>query len=414
MAMPRILKSYQFKFDKEQKVAVPTGQETKRPAVPEEEEEELDPALFQPISPELLAGNGEKIKVGKQARPPGTDKTTGDSETDADAEHEDADQGEADGRARPPHGTGGPPLPKIPTNPLFAGESGASAEDDDGTPAPKKGRSFAVQAALKRKQFELMALEEKLKRWEKSLAEWEQDLTKDQETAQQELRTQRAELDEEAKKIVAMARQSADSITTTAKAEAESLKKAAQLEVDGLRQKAEREGYQLGEEKGYLVGEKDGLKAARFEWQTLMQETEMLITELQTSRMGMLKASEEEMLRLVIAFAKSVLKVEPTVNKDIILRNIDAALNKIADVDKIVMRINLRDKSMCEAHKDEFLRRLSTISELKIIEDGSLRPGGIKIETGVGSIDATIETQAFELETALMNHFKKASEQVFK
>ncbi len=71
------------------------------------------------------------------------------------------------------------------------------------------------------------------------------------------------------------------------------------------------------------------------------------------------------------------------------------------------MRINLRDKSMCQAHKDQFLARLSSVSELRIVEDSTLSPGGIKIETGVGTIDATIESQARELEKALLEKFRK-------
>jgi flagellar biosynthesis/type III secretory pathway protein FliH len=39
-----------------------------------------------------------------------------------------------------------------------------------------------------------------------------------------------------------------------------------------------------------------------------------------------------------------------------------------------------------------------------------LTPGGIKIETGVGTIDATIESQSSELEKALLERFRKTRE----
>lgn len=135
----------------------------------------------------------------------------------------------------------------------------------------------------------------------------------------------------------------------------------------------------------------------------------MLINELQTSRMGILKSSEEEMLKIVFAFARSILKVEPLAQPEIVLKNIDQALNRVSEVDKVVMRINMRDKSMCQAHKDQFLGRLTSVSELRIVEDPTLAPGGIKIETGVGTIDATIESQARELEKALLEKFRKTN-----
>ena len=46
----------------------------------------------------------------------------------------------------------------------------------------------------------------------------------------------------------------------------------------------------------------------------------MLVKELQTSRMGILKSSEEEMLKLVVAFAKTVIKTEPLIQPEIVLK----------------------------------------------------------------------------------------------
>ena len=114
------------------------------------------------------------------------------------------------------------------------------------------------------------------------------------------------------------------------------------------------------------------------------------------------------MLRIVISFAKAVIKVEPIAQPNIILENIRQAIYGISDVDKIVMKINLRDKAMCEAHKEKILSRLSGVTELQIIEDPSLSPGGVKIETGVSTIDATLETQARALEKALIEKFEKS------
>ncbi len=125
---------------------------------------------------------------------------------------------------------------------------------------------------------------------------------------------------------------------------------------------------------------------------------------------GSLKAAEEEMVRLVITFAKRVLKTEPLVRPEIILQHIDAALNKIAEVDKIVICINLKDKTMTEAHKQEFLRRLHTVADVKVVEDSSLAPGGGKIETGVGTNDASLETQAPELENQILKCLERPEE----
>jgi flagellar assembly protein FliH len=338
----------------------------------EPEEEAFTEEVFQALSPVHLAGSGEKLITGaKKEKAPSEDAETGaDGDDDATAEPQ-----------------------SQPRSQLSYGA--------------KKARHSAALEAIRIKELELEALEEELRNWEQELKDKERQLSNQEMELSQSSAARRTEAEAEARKTIEMAKESAKSVTEAAKAEAEAIKKAAQLEVESWRDKAYKEGFAIGEEKGISRGEEQGLHEARLDWQNLMKESEMLINELQTSRIGILKASEEEMLRLVIAFARSVIKVEPMAQPEIILKNLDHAINKIADVDKIVMRINMKDKAMCQAHKEAFMAKLGSVAELKIIEDPTLTPGGIKIETGVGTIDATIESQAGELEKALIERFRK-------
>ncbi len=370
--MARIFKANQVKIEPDKKVFIDHHQKIPQaPKQMEPEEEAFTEEVFRALSPVHLAGSGEKMVTGAKKN----------------EEKENNEQ----------------------NSPQSDGDNHEKTQSPSGqlSYAAKKARHGAALEALKIKELELEALEEELRQWEQELKDKERDLTAKEQQLSQSMLAKKAEADAEARKNLEMARESAKSITDAARAEADAIKKAAQLEIESWRDKAYKEGFAIGEEKGIASGEEQGLHEARLDWQNLMKESEMLINELQTSRIGVLKASEEEMLRLVIAFAKSVIKVEPVAQPDIILKNIDQAINKIADVDKIVMRINMRDKAMCQAHKDAFMAKLSTVAELKIIEDPTLTPGGIKIETGVGTIDATIESQAAELEKALIEKFRK-------
>jgi len=368
--MGKIFKANQINIEKEKPVFIDHRQKIAKP------EEDLPPAedafaveTFRALSPEHLAGSGEKI-ITKPPKSPEEAENTALADKPAE------------------------PKPAIePTSFL--------------SPTAKKARHAAALEAIKIKELELEALEEELHNWEEELKAKESSLTTQEHEFSQNMLKKRQESDAEAAKTIMTARETAATIVETAKAESEAIKKAAHLEVDSVREKAHKEGYAMGEEKGIAAGEKQGLHEASLDWQNLMHESEALINELQTSRMGILKASEEEMLKLVIAFARTVIKVEPISQPEIVLKNIDQALNRVSEVDKIVMRINIRDKSMCQAHKEQFMARLGSVSELRIIEDPTLSPGGIKIETGVGTIDATIESQARELERALLSKLRK-------
>lgn len=369
--MGKIFKAHQIQIDAQKPVFISHNQKIVVP------EPEMDPAedafaeeAFKALSPEHLAGSGEKIVTRKSAK------------TKDEASPEDDHQQDEKTFEKPA------PILSL---------------------AARKARHAAVLETLKIKELEMEALEEELRNWETELQEKERALAAKEAEFSQTLIKRRQEVEAEAATTIRMAKDSAASITEASKAEAEAIKKAARIEVDSVREKAYKEGYDQGEARGLAAGEEQGAHEAMLDWQNLMKESEMLINELQTSRMGILKSSEEEMLKIVFAFARSILKVEPLAQPEIVLKNIDQALNRVSEVDKVVMRINMRDKSMCQAHKDQFLGRLASVSELRIVEDPTLAPGGIKIETGVGTIDATIESQARELEKALLEKFRKTN-----
>ncbi len=361
--MAKIFKSFQVKIDQATKMPVPTIWPPRPPAPPPGEEDEED-SVFQELPPDQLTSQGG---------------TVAGIESPAD------------------RGTGG-----LPPSPPAAAPSGDGLSSE-----ATMARAGSVRSAASRKSLELTALEQRLHEWEQQLTQRESLIRQEEEALHRESLARRQALEQESGRILEMSKKTSESNLAAAKSEAESIRKSAALEIETVKQKAYKEGYALGEEKGVSAGEKAGREEIRLDWQSLMQETEMLISELQTSRLAMLKSSEEEMVRLVIAFARRVCKVEPLVQPEIILSNLDAAINKIADVDKLVLRINLKDKSMTESHKAELMRRLSTVTDLRIVEDPGLQPGGVKIETGAGTIDATIDTQAQELENAMMRHLKR-------
>lgn len=364
MNILRVLKANQVKRS-DKPVFIEHNQVQEKPKEPDIDpnEDAFAAEAFQILSPEKLAGNGENIKTKPQA--------------DSEANESEVPQQEDDSKPS---------------------ESGLSQ-------AARKSRHAAVLERLTIKELELEAFEDELKEWQAKLEQQEQELiAKEKQLAQEHIK-KRQDVEAECNQTLKMAKEAAESIKTTAQAEAEAIKKTAKIEVDSVRENAYKEGFEEGEAKGMAQGEAEGFKEIQIDWKNLMMESEMIIKELQSSRMGILKASEEEMLKLVIEFAKSVIKVEPVAQPDIILANIDKAINSISEVDKITMRVNIKDKAMCEAHKEQLISRLGGISELKIIEDPTLAPGGVKIETGVGTIDASLETQSRELEKAILNQF---------
>ena len=373
----RVLKANQVK-KAETPFIVEHGQKQEKPKEPDIDpnEDAFTAEAFKILSPAELAGNGEKIQTKK----PENHDSSGEEKVDPS---------------------------EIDTS-IFTQQQPPKDDDSFLSQAAKKSRHAAVLEQLRIKELELEALEEELKQWEARLQEQEREILAKEQTSVQENIKKHQEVEAECNQTLKMAKEAAESIKSAAKSEVEAMKKNAKLELESVREKAYKEGFDSGEEKGIAQGEAEGLKEIEIDWKNLMNESEMIVKELQTSRMGILNASQEEMLRLVISFAKAVIKVEPMAQPNIILENIRQAIYGISDVDKIIMKINLRDKAMCEAHKEKILSRLSGVTELQIVEGPSLSAGGVKIETGVSTIDATLETQARALEKALIEKFEKS------
>ena len=265
--MAKIFKANQIKIDTEKPVFIHHHQKIVKP------EPDIDPAedafaeeAFRALSPEHLAGNGEKIIT----------------KTPEEGSHEPGEE--------TPESVATPP-------------SAARKPESFLSQAARKSRHAAALEAIKVKELELEALEEELREWEASLQQKERELTAKEQEISHGMIKRRQEMEAEAAKTLQMAREAAASIGEAAKAEAETIKKAARLEVDSLREKAYKEGYAVGEDKGRAAGETEGLHEVQLDWKNLMLESEALVNELQTSRMGILKSSEEEMLKLIIAFA---------------------------------------------------------------------------------------------------------------
>jgi len=366
--LSKVIKGYQVKVDPEAKIKISTVHQDLWPTPqPAPTAGDSGAGAFTPLNGEDLA----------------TERMTA---TAADAAHDDLEPGMGPDGEPPAGGAPG------------SGPATPPPQATPGSRAPEGGAS----PVLLRRQSELDAFERQLQEWEDALLAREKRLDAEEQQHLQELHQKRVALGEETDKLMAMARKNAETLLENARVEAANIKRAVELETESVREKARREGYALGEEKGVAAGEKQGMHEGMLEWQGLIQETETIIQELHTSRMALLKSAEDEMLRLIVAFAKRIVKLETRFNPAVIMKNIDAAIGLLSETDKIVLRINLRDKAMVQARKDELLRRLTGVRELTVLEDPSLTPGGVRIESTSGTIDATIETQAAELEKQLL------------
>lgn len=172
-------------------------------------------------------------------------------------------------------------------------------------------------------------------------------------------------------------------------------------QAEDIKTRVQESSFNTGREEGYKVGYKE----AKQKCQELLNRIEEVLAEAKKEKERIAQKAQEEMseeiVELAIMAAKKIVKTEITSNRNIIIQNIKEALNKIQTHGKVTIRVNLSDLQYLQDIKDDFLSLATGLKEIEFKEDPNIDPGGCKIDTNLGTIDATISTQMEKLEQEL-------------
>ncbi len=182
------------------------------------------------------------------------------------------------------------------------------------------------------------------------------------------------EAKKEAERIINRAQEKADNILTKAK-----------TELEKITEEAHKQGVNEGKEKGIKSGE-EVIKRA-------LAEIQNVLIEAKHKREEIIQTNQEMIIDLALMIAKKIIKTELATNKEAILKNLNQALKKVKNKEKIKVKINPLHLKELGTQKEEFLAQVSGLEEINFEEDQNIEPGGCRIETNFGLIDATISSQ---------------------
>jgi flagellar biosynthesis/type III secretory pathway protein FliH len=163
--------------------------------------------------------------------------------------------------------------------------------------------------------------------------------------------------------------------------------------------------------KGLEEGKKEGHKSEKKVFESALNHFHQAISKFDTLKKQVYQTAERETVELALAIARKIILYEVSIQKELILRVVKEAIKKVADHDKIEIRINPTDSPIIK-NADLQLLNCDAIENITFIEDETISPGGCIIETNCGNIDARIEKQLqaieevfrFEFQQSEMNH----------
>ena len=191
------------------------------------------------------------------------------------------------------------------------------------------------------------------------------------------------------------AEQNAAEIIKNAQEEASKIVEEAKIEQENLKKNSYSEGYTKGEEEGYNEG--------KAEVERLIERTHKILVGIMARREEILSETEQQIVELVILMTRKVVKIISENQKSVLMANVLQALKKVKGRGDVTIRVNLEDVKLTSEHTADFIKQVENIQGITVLEDSTIDKGGCVVETDFGAIDARIQNQLSELETAILD-----------
>ncbi|MGI9951216.1 FliH/SctL family protein [Moorellaceae bacterium AZ2] len=195
------------------------------------------------------------------------------------------------------------------------------------------------------------------------------------------------------------AEERAEVILARARQEAEITLQAARQEAEDLKARAREEGYRAGWEEGRKAGFRAGAaeaEALRQEAERCRQQAGKVLQEAQAAYRDTLRAAEEDILGLALEIAAKIIRRQVELAPEVVLEIARSAIHRVAEGQVYIIYAAPGDAEFLRQRREELLKEMGAGARLQIIADEALQPGGFRVETENGFIDATVETQLEE------------------
>ncbi|NLO89027.1 MAG: hypothetical protein GX088_01635 [Clostridia bacterium] len=209
-----------------------------------------------------------------------------------------------------------------------------------------------------------------------------------------------------------------EEILSRARKEAEELIKKAQEEASQIIEMAreqEKEIFKEAEERGYGEGYRKGfekaMEEAREEADRIRSKAFKVLKEAEDRRKELIISAEGEVVDLCLAIASKVVHAHAEEHRETVVRMVRDALERLASAKHYSIIVNPKDAELLHQYIDELSRHASANAHIHILEDESVGIGGCKVETEMGLLDATLESQLDEIRKFLSEEVIKRQQE---
>lgn len=161
---------------------------------------------------------------------------------------------------------------------------------------------------------------------------------------------------------------------------------------------AKREAY----EQGFANGRKETEERLVAQFQRSAQIFKKTAEKLHEETHAVSQEQEQQILRLVLAIARKVVGFEAATNPDTVLEVLRKALRLTNEKSVVRIVTHPADLDHLRSQLEQLHMQFDLPDGVEILADANLEPGGVRIESEHGSVDADIATQFEEISRRML------------
>jgi flagellar assembly protein FliH len=198
------------------------------------------------------------------------------------------------------------------------------------------------------------------------------------------------DIEQQARAIVTAARDQADALLAAAQQEAQRLCAEAS-------QSGQAEGHRLGNAEGLTAGAAQGkdqaLAEQREKLASLIQTLGEVLIQIDAERSRLSAEATADVVRLAITIARKVCNLYGSADPKCAIANVEHAVSRVVAAADLRVAVHPSQHKALQDVLADMRLRLPVLQHAQIVDDATLAPGGCRIHTAGGLIDADLNQQ---------------------
>jgi flagellar assembly protein FliH len=199
-----------------------------------------------------------------------------------------------------------------------------------------------------------------------------------------------ADIEKQAKLVLLGAKVRAERLLVAAQEEGEQIKREAHTQALA---EGRRAGIAEGLELGRKQGRDEALAGQREELAELVGAMTQAVQELDGARLALEAESKTAVIRLAIAIAERVTKRLGVVDAEVAVANVEEALRLVVHSADVRIAMHPSQRATLTDVLPRIRAKWPAMKHVDLVEDGSIAPGGCRIYSGGGEVNADLDLQ---------------------